>query len=908
VTRIPVLALALALAQAGAAQVVLDGSVGPPGELLPDAAGAIEIPEAVGSRAGENLLHSFSQLDIARGQSAAFTARDAGIARVLARVTGGSPSQIDGALRSSIPGADLYLFNPSGVLFGEGATLDLGGSLHVSTADALRLADGTVLPADPAPASLLTRAPPEAWAFTGPGAGQIRIEGSRLEVDANRTLSLVGGPIDIRGRTGARFGEPVLVAPGGRIALAATASAGTVLLGPEAPDVSGIELLDDVTLSGNAQLTTAGPRSGSVAIRARDVDIDNAFVFSDSTGAQAPLARAIDIEARGEVILRGPAELVAELDGSADTGTLHISARSLRMVGRDTVINSWVSEGSGRGGDIELDVAELVLRDGAQIRIESNSPAGRAGHLVVDAGRIDLAGFDTYVGAENRARDGQRGGSFADGIPVRIRAQQITLADGGQILSVTRSAGDGADIEVDAGTLRIAGIAAEPGRLQPAGIVANEEAPRDEVPGRTWSVGDVGSLSVRAREGIEITGGGVIQASSRVREPPRDGRDAGTLRIDAPRIVLRGSAGEAALQSGISTIASLRDAGGVEIASDDLQVLDGASISATTEGPGKGGAVSIRSEHIRVSGVDPRDSGAGIFAQSLIARDPLAGTDGGPAGEIELSVRDLVVSEGGAIRVTTRTRGEGGRLRINASPQWAGVASVRLSNGELTSEALPRAPGEARGGDIEIHARDLVIEGGSRISALNRARGDAGDVAIELEDALRISAGRITTEAARGAGGNIAITARRLVDLLDSEISTSVSGAIGDGGNIRIDPDLVVLNRSSILARASGGNGGDITLVADELLRSADSAIDASSELGVDGHVVIESPVEDLVEEVAPVQADLLGARDLLRRSCAAQSGPSGTLVVAGPRVVRIGPDGVLGDPPASPGQDCEAR
>src|SRR6266581_2007790 len=42
----------------------------------------------------------------------------AGILNILSRITGGQQSQIDGTIRSTITGANLYLMNPAGVLFG----------------------------------------------------------------------------------------------------------------------------------------------------------------------------------------------------------------------------------------------------------------------------------------------------------------------------------------------------------------------------------------------------------------------------------------------------------------------------------------------------------------------------------------------------------------------------------------------------------------------------------------------------------------------------------------------------------------------------------------------------------------------------------------------------------------------
>ena len=70
-----------------------------------------------GTAKGSNLFHSFGLFSVGTGDAASFNG-PSGIENILSRVTGGQQSMIDGLLRSTIPGANLYLLNPAGVLFG----------------------------------------------------------------------------------------------------------------------------------------------------------------------------------------------------------------------------------------------------------------------------------------------------------------------------------------------------------------------------------------------------------------------------------------------------------------------------------------------------------------------------------------------------------------------------------------------------------------------------------------------------------------------------------------------------------------------------------------------------------------------------------------------------------------------
>ena len=179
---------------------------------------------------GPNLFHSFDRFSVGTNDTARFSG-PTGIVNILSRVTGGQQSIIDGQLQSTIAGANVYLLNPSGVLFGPHATLDISGSFHVSTADYLRFADGATFSTHLGGKSTLTVAPPAAFGFLGSTPAPITIQGSALQVSEGKTLSVVGGDIQIVGGA--------LVAPSGSIQLASVASPGEALF-------SSLELAPDL--------------------------------------------------------------------------------------------------------------------------------------------------------------------------------------------------------------------------------------------------------------------------------------------------------------------------------------------------------------------------------------------------------------------------------------------------------------------------------------------------------------------------------------------------------------------------------------------------------------------------------------------------------------------------------------
>ena len=100
----------------GRAEVATDGTLGAKVRLTGK---EVTIPARLGQRRGKNLFHSFERFGVEAGQTVTFTAPERlKLKNVIGRVTGGKRSTIDGTLASKIKGADLWLLNPAGILFG----------------------------------------------------------------------------------------------------------------------------------------------------------------------------------------------------------------------------------------------------------------------------------------------------------------------------------------------------------------------------------------------------------------------------------------------------------------------------------------------------------------------------------------------------------------------------------------------------------------------------------------------------------------------------------------------------------------------------------------------------------------------------------------------------------------------
>ncbi len=174
---------------------------------------------------GPNLFHSFNQFSLGSGNVATFV-NPGGVFNIIGRVIGGSPSNINGTIQA--PNANLFFLNPSGIVFGPSAQLNVTFSAYFSTAHQLSLNGGGVFGATPGLTFLdttLSVGAPASFGFlgflgAGPHAPIVLSPGTVLQT--NVAVGLIGGTIQINGsRISAQ-----------RIILGSTASPGEISAQP----------------------------------------------------------------------------------------------------------------------------------------------------------------------------------------------------------------------------------------------------------------------------------------------------------------------------------------------------------------------------------------------------------------------------------------------------------------------------------------------------------------------------------------------------------------------------------------------------------------------------------------------------------------------------------------------------
>lgn len=886
-----------------------------------------------GTRVGTNLFHSFDNFSIGAADTANFLNTPVNgslplTSNILGRVTGGNVSNIFGTVQTTGFGnANIFLMNPAGFLFGPNAKLNVGGLVTFTSADYIKLAEGGRFNANrmAIPTDILSAAPIAAFGFLGSNPGAITVRGSHLSMAEGSGISFIGGNITIEsaGLADGTVQPAKLIAPSGQVNLVSVASVGEVVVStfePAPPMALGV-----ITLGEGSFVDVSGNASGMVRIRGGSLVMDQAVISADTMNANgAPVAIDIAVAENVSIANIDAPALIARTIGSANAGAVKISSGNLEVTSRSSEAPSFFSTidthttGQGNAGNISINTGNLTVAGdaltGASVFIDSGTSGttpGRGGDISITGKVVDfqditintgnLLAFFLDEGGAGRAGD------------VKITADRINM-------TLSQIVTDSNDFVTPIGTSGDIALTAHEINLELTGLstTGNERSGTITITSDQFSATESGIQAI-----TNLGPGGEIRIEGRVIEFMEGSNIASSTMGDGhagPIIITatdhvgfwgssQGGRPGGVFNNSFGENGSLGNAGDVLITAPKLQLTGGTRLNTTTATSGRGGNVTINSRSISMSGENGGFESEPLFnlgtvQSSGIYTRTIGGKCLGPcgtAGNILINTGFLSMSTGSQINSGTSSSGQGGDITITAASTIS--MSDTLSSGQsggIQSRSIVMNPDAGTGGNISLTAgHSISVSNGAAVSASSTGPGNAGNIKINAGQHLDVQNGSITTQANQASGGNIDIRAIDMVHLVNnSEISTSVLAEDGKGGNIFIDPNVVVLQGSDVTATAVGGAGGNITFVTPLFLTDLVSRVSATSQRGPSGTVNILSPLANLSSTVGQLVSKTSPPQMLLQSRCVALAGgEQSTFIVAGRDRLPSEPGGWLSSP-----------
>ena len=753
-----------------------------------------------GTVAGQNLFHSFQEFNIPPAARVYFN--DPGMVNIFSRVTGNNPSEIFGTLGVLGGNANLFLLNPNGIIFGEGATLDLNGSFFATTADEIQFGDRSFA-ATPNPSennSLLT-VNPSALFFNQLEQGSIIVEGADLNATPGQNITLLGkGEVN----PGIEIDNSNINVSDGSIILGAVAGRAEVKIGEDLQ----LEFGED-TVKGDISLTAA-----------------SSVVASHSDRV---VATKIDIEA-GNLLIKENSEISSLTNSSQAGAEIEIDAsESVQIIGEDTDVFQQflvgnltpggsvdftgsrlqaIALGAGDAGNITITTPNLTLDNGAGI-ISTNRDRGASGNIdlnISETLKIKASGIITG------SITFSQGGVGA----IDIDTNQLVVEKGGVISSSTLGNGNAGNLTIDAAdSIQIKETL--PDSIIPTGVFTNT----------IFGNGNGGNLAIDTPKLILQNGGQLSSSSGAITRMGLIpvGGEGGNININAQSIEVGGASDDGVFYSSILSDTRTSNPGGnLTIDTGNLFLNQEGFISASSIGTGMGGDITINArDSVELEGVGV-DSVQELFISGLAEQLDIADVRQGliaftlfegDGGDILIDTSNLIVESGAILATATLGNGNAGDLNLTASDRMNIIGSTI---------AVPTF-GSGNAGKIDINTKSLSLTQGGAIASASVGSGNAGDLSINATESVEISnpvpgllfSGSISTGSYKGLGspGNLAIDTRRLT--------------IKDGANIQANNTLITFsgitdNISSLLLENISSSPSELTINASESIEIAGSS------------------------------------------------------------------------------------
>lgn len=663
-----------------------------------------------GTQFGGNLFHSFAQFSI---DGISITTADffnPGVTNIISRVTGGIGSNINGIISGG--NANLFLINPSGIIFGPKAQLNIGGSFVATTADNFKFDDGNEFSAtNPTPPLLTMNVPvglqfglnPSAIILQGIGQNQGFATQSfdnslnPLQVAPDRTLALIGGNIQLNGG--------ILQAPGGKVELAGIGSRGEIGLNsdfslnlPDGVPRADVSLSNGAAINALNSVTDVG---GSISIYGQNINLAGGSLLStgvaENSGISDGKARDIRINAADTVdIDSSRIQNNVNFGAAGDGGDINIGAGSLFLTNSQLDVGLF---GGGNAGNILIGVVGGVSLENSKLFSDVAGGNGGAGDIYLSGGGQIKIG-DSFL-SSNAFNPGVAG-----------NAGYIAILSPNNLISISNS------------TIS----------TQSNGVNSTDSSIDDvfnaasTIPGEIFIIGK--TISLLSNTNLDASAGGAGYAGS-INLFADD-------KVEIADSTIASDALSADRQSGGYS-------GFVGISGGNLVLINNSAISANSFGSADSEGLS--SGKIDIIGWNIAISNGSISTNIL---------NDGVAGFVSITANDKLSLTNSTIQSNSQSSnlqrsGDAGNIAVNAR-------LVDLNQGTLDASSA-----SGNGGAITFIVQDLVLLRNRSLIATNAGSqgnpGSGGVIDIDPLFVVGVNNSDITANSFNGAGGKITITA-----------------------------------------------------------------------------------------------------------------------------------------------------
>jgi filamentous hemagglutinin family protein len=818
--------------------------------------------------------------------------------------------QVSGADLQVLDGENLTLLGGNlaindSFLFTPGGRIELGG---LSNAGIISLnADGSLSFPDTAPRADVAITNQSAVSSSAPDGGAISIQANEIELIESRLSIFISGET---GFDDAQAGNLSIQATG-NVSVNNGNVLNSVVEGAEGNGGNVFLSANNLEVVNTSQITTSTSgvgNAGSITLEiSGTAKLDNILVQSSVFSEAIGNGGNVNVSANNLEVINN-AVLGTFSEGFGDSGNIVLSIlETVRLDGdrtsanglRTSIYSNLSPGGVGAGGNIDLFATNLEITNGAQI-FTLTGGNGNAGNINLDISEIVLIdGFLTFDEelSSNIASD-VFFGAMGNGGNIDITATNLQVANGARIststfgmgdagniiLNVSDSArfegatpvngtasgvfsligpegiGNGGNIEITTTTLEVLNDA------ELAALVAGTGEAGDII----LTVADIARFDDFGRASSQIQGrgdkaGGDVQITTTTLEVLNGSQltastfgegDAGDVVLEvAGTARFDGSipSGEGIPSGAFSDVGeqAIGNGGNVEITASNIEITNGAQITAATLGIGDAGNVVLRiAETAQLDGVDPfgGDGASGISGG-------VGPASLGSGGNVELTATNLEVTNGAVITTSTFGNGNAGNTILSIA-ETARFDGVNPFGGSSASGAFSGVEpgGIGNGGNLILEANNLEIFNGALLAASTNGEGNAGNVIITITETARFdgvnpfrvdSSSGVSSDVnfeAVGDGGSVMITARNLDVTNGAQIGSSVFGQ-GSAGNVMIDiaetarfegafERATVLGGSgafSSIEPGSSGSGGNLQINATNLVVTDGASLSAAT-------------------------------------------------------------------------------